>query len=551
MGNAGRSATPAPSEHRKPAFPIPRSPSPIPFPMNLPTLSNWRTWEPNPIVVKELRQAVRSWAITGMLMVFLAVLFFVTVGFLLGQSFNISPNQALGREIFQFFLPVLSLVGFMFIPIYVGGRLTAERQDGNVDMLYITTLSPARIIRGKLLCGVYLTVLFFSVCAPFMVFTNLLRGIDLPTVFVLLVVAFLLSILSLQAAIFLSCLPASKGLKLLVGLPSGMFMMSLVGMMTALSMEMMREGVGSRLGTWDFWGPALSMFFLGLLLFGFLHLAAIALVSPPSANRALPLRAYATVAWALTLIVAYWWSVLGAASDPMQIWAGFATGALILSLLISVCEGDEMSVRIRRTIPESAGKRGLAFFFYSGSAGGLAWTVLLGLVTLVVASLYLDGGLFHTLSAGVPGRPVFGPSIGSAAPGSTDLFTNLFLYALAYTLFGLFIHRRFQPQRPPIFAGLCSLALPALWVIVPNFVLFFLNQLSWDALQERQLGNVFTVPFLKDLTVSRDHFFCALTLVTIGVGLNFGWFLAQRRAFVPRVRGAAAPPATATPPPLP
>ena len=294
--------------------------------MNIPTLSNWRTWEPNPIVVKELRQAVRSWAITGMLMAFLTVLFFVTVGFLLGQSFHVNPSQALGREIFQFFLPVLSLVAFVFIPVYVGGRLTAERQEGNVDMLYITTLSPARIIRGKLLCGIILLVLFFSVCAPFMVFTNLLRGIDLPTVFVLLAIAFLLGILSLQAAIFLSCLPASKGLKLLVGLPAGGLMMSFVGIMSAMASDMMREGIGSRLGTWNFWGPALSITFIGLLLFGFMHLAAIALVSPASANRALPLRTYTTGAWLLTLMVAAGWSVITAALEPMNIWAGCTTG---------------------------------------------------------------------------------------------------------------------------------------------------------------------------------------------------------------------------------
>ncbi len=520
--------------------------------MNLPTLTNWRTWEPNPIVVKELRQAVRSWAVTGMLLAFLTILFFVTVGFLLGQSFNISPNQALGREIFQFFLPVLSIVGFVFIPVYVGGRLTAERLEGNVDMLYITTLSPARIIRGKLCCGIYLLVLFFSVCAPFMVFTNLLRGIDLPTVFVLLVVAFLFSILSLQAAIFLSCLPASKGLKLLVGLPAGFFMIGLVGMMTGLSVEMMREGIGSRLGTWNFWGPALSMTFIGLLLFGFMHLAAIALVSPPSANRALPLRGYATVAWLLTLIVAVLWSVESAALEPMNIWAGFATGALILALLISVSEGDDVSVRIRRTIPESNSRRALAFFFYSGSAGGLAWTCLLGIATILVTSLTLEGGLLDTLTVMWAGRSTTHRLIGTAADEFTLVLSTLFLYALAYVLLGLFIHRRFQPNRPPIFAGLCSVALPALWAIIPNLVLFFLNKLSWDALQERQLGNIFNVFALKDRSFNADHQVCALAMVAIGVTLNFRWFLAQRRAFQAMPREAAAvPPKSATPPVLP
>ncbi|NBV21516.1 MAG: ABC transporter permease [Proteobacteria bacterium] len=510
--------------------------------MNLPTLTNWRTWEPNPIVVKELRQAVRSWAITGMMLAFLTILFFVTVGFLLGQSFNVNPNQALGRDIFQVFLPILSVVGFFFIPIYVGGRLTAERQEGNVDMLYITTLSPARIIRGKLFCGIYILVLFFSVVAPFMVFTNLLRGIDLPTVFVLLTIAFLLSVLSLQAAIFLSCLPASKGLKILVGVPAGIFMMSLVGMMTAMSVDMMREGIGSRLGTWTFWGPTLSALFIGLLLFGFLHLAAIALISPASANRALPLRAYTTVAWLLTLVVAIGLAVENSSAEPVGIWAGLVTAAMILALVISVSEGDDQSIRIRRTIPTNSLKRAGAFFFYSGSAGGLAWTVLLGLATLLLNIVVFEGGLLESVTGhwtGMTGRHIYHPS-----DEITVTFSSLFLYALAYSLFGLFIHRRFQRHRAPIFAGLCSVALPALWAIVPNLVLFFVNQLSWDALQERQLGNVFNVFALKDHSFVFDHFFCAVFLVAIGAALNLRWFHRQLLAFQPAARPAVKSPST-------
>jgi len=513
--------------------------------MNLPTLTNWRTWEPNPIVVKELRQAVRSWAVTGMLLMFLAVLFFVTVGFLLGQSFHISPNQALGREIFQFFLPVLSIVSFVFIPLYIGGRLTAERLEGNVDMLYITTLSAARIIRGKLLCGIYLTVLFFSVCAPFMVFTNLLRGIDLPTVFVLLVIAFLLSMLSLQAAIFLSCLPASKGLKVLVGLPAGGLMMGLVGAMTGISFDLMREGVGSRLGTWAFWGPALSLLFIGLLLFGFLHLAAIALISAPSANRALALRSYVSGAWLLTLVVALLWAARSGYGEPFYIWAGFVTGVLVLALLISVAEGDEQSVRIRRTIPESSGKRGLAFFFYSGTAGGLAWTIVLSAATILVVAWAFEP-LMSVFPAAFTGRAP-GRVVDSSSVELATYLSTIILYVLAYSLFGLFIHRRFQPHRPPIFAAMVSIALPVLWAVVPNLVLFFLNKLSWEALQERQLGNIFNVFGMKHQAFIHDHLVCALVLATLGVVMNLKWFLVQRAAFQP-LRREAAP---VIPPPTP
>lgn len=506
--------------------------------MNLPTLTNWRTWEPNPIVVKELRQAVRSWAVTGMLLAFLTVQFLVTVGHLLGQSFHINPSQALGREIFQVFLPILSLVGFVFIPVYVGGRLTAERLEGNVDMLYITTLSAARIIRGKLLCGTYLIVLFFSVCAPFMVFTNLLRGIDLPTVFVLLTIAFLLSVLALQAAIFLSCLPASKGLKLLVGLPAGAGMMSMVGGMFAISSDLMRDGVGSRLATWSFWGPTLSLLFLGLLLFGFLHLAAIALISSPSANRALPLRSFVTGTWLLTLLVALAWGVKEGHPAPVMAWVSIVSVVLILALLVAAAEGDDQSVRIRRTIPESPAKRGIAFFLFSGTAGGLAWAVVLAGLTMPLAWALVEGDLLRTLATVWP----WGGTVRSSGFSSGDQFTRhistLILYTLAYVLYGLFIHRRFQPHRPPIFAAMAALALPALWAIVPNLVLFFLNKLSWDALQERQLGNLFNLFAMKDRTAIDEHQLCALAMVAVGVMLNLKWFLAQYAAFQPLRREA-------------
>lgn len=512
--------------------------------MNFLTLSKWRTWEPNPIVVKELRQAVRSWAVTGVLLAFLCILFLVVLSHLLGQTIQSNANQPLGREIFQFFLTFLSILSFILIPLYVGVRLMAERQEGNVDMLYITTLSAARIIRGKLLCGVYLIVLFFSVCAPFMVFTNLLRGIDLPTVFVLLTIAFLVSLLTLQAAIFLSCLSTSKGLKLLVGFSGGNVMMTLVVLMANFSNDLLREGIGSRLGSWNFWGPTLSLLFLGLLLFGFLHLGAIALISSPSSNRALPLRSYVTGAWLLTLVVSVIWAVNESHVGPVMAWAGFTTGILVLALLIAIADGDDRSVRIRRTIPESGPKRALAFFFYSGTAGGLAWTVLLAAATIPVTWWLVESKAFD---------PVFllrGTGAIHRWTG-TETFTiylsTILLYVLAYSLFGLFIHRRFQSHRPPIVATMLAIALPALWAVVPNLVLFFLNKLSWDALQERQLGNIFNVFGMKNQAYIPDHLTCALALATLGVLLNLQWFLAQHRAFQPLRRETQ----TITPPPLP
>src|SRR5271170_5876980 len=132
--------------------------------------ASWREWELNPIVIKELRQAVRSWAITGMLLLFLTVLFITSLVMLVTQSFEMNANMGLGGSMFSAFTVILAATSIFFIPLYVGLRVAAERQENNPDLLYVSTLSPTRIIRGKFLCGVYVVVLFFSACMPFMAF---------------------------------------------------------------------------------------------------------------------------------------------------------------------------------------------------------------------------------------------------------------------------------------------------------------------------------------------------------------------------------------------
>ena len=506
--------------------------------MKLSSFSNWREWELNPVVVKEVRQAVRSWAVTGMLLLFLAVLFFTTVGFLVGYSVTSANRQALGRDILMFFIPILTFTSLVFIPLYVAVRLAAERQEHNVDLLYITTLSPARIIRGKLMCGVYLTVLFFSVCMPFLVFTNLLRGVDLPTIFVALAVIFLAVVLAIQLAIFIACLPATKGFKILITLPAVGFALGGGGTLTGVFIFMLQTGTGSRLGTWDFWGPALACILLGGLLVGLLHVASVAMISPASANRALPVRLYMTAAWFIGGVTAVSWTFIKGWTEPVESWVVGTLVLMIISLLLAVCEGDERSVRVARTIPQHPGRQFVAFFFYNGSAGGVAWVTAITFVTLMLAWLSDLTWLFAGVSRGSLGTEL------------TDEFlaatTTVFAYALAYALAGVFIHRRFLPQRAPFTAGLLAMLIPALWAVLPNLALFFMNKLKWEELQERQLGNVFNVFILKNPAELTDHLAFSLCFVLLMTLLNVRWFLAQLRGFKPYVR-----PEKPAPPPLP
>ena len=208
-------------------------------------LAGWREWELNPIVIKELRQAVRSWAVTGMLLLFLTVLFITSLVVLVNQSLNVNEDAELGRQMFQMFTVILAGASILFIPLYIGGRLGAERMESNHDLLYVSTLSPVRIIRGKFFCGAYLALLFFSVCLPFMTLTNLLRGIDLPSVFFILAVLFLVVCALNQVAIFLACLPLNRAFKLLLALGGFFCSFWIIAGLMIISLEMTRSGIGS------------------------------------------------------------------------------------------------------------------------------------------------------------------------------------------------------------------------------------------------------------------------------------------------------------------
>ena len=269
--------------------------------------TRWREWELNPIVIKELRQGVRSWTVTGMLLLFLIVLFITSLGFLVTQSFDVNASLGLGATLVSSFMVILAGASIFFIPLYIGVRVAAERQENNPDLLYVSTLSPTRIIFGKFLCGAYIAVLFFSACMPFMAFTNLLRGVDLPTIFFILGFLFLVVCATNMIAIFLACLPMSRPFKFLFVIYGIFQSFGIIASLIGTSFTMMRSGVGTMMASRDFWIGVTTSVGIGVAITGLFFVLTVALISPPSANRALAPRIYITVIWLLGGLLGFRW----------------------------------------------------------------------------------------------------------------------------------------------------------------------------------------------------------------------------------------------------
>jgi hypothetical protein len=514
--------------------------------MNFPSM-DWRQWEPNPVVVKELRQAVRNWSVTGMLCLFLVVLFGAAVAFLIGQSFQIHGSLQMGRGLSFAFIAILTGASLIFIPLYVGVRLAWERQEHNLDLLYISTLTPGRIIRGKFLCGAYMTLLFFSACMPFMAFTILLRGVDLPTIFFILFCLFGVVCLAVQAAILLACLPTTKPFKILLGLAALWALVTVAFPLFFGLSQMITSGIGATMGTRDFWITFLAAAGIGLGLLGLLYMLSVGLISPVSANRALPLRTYVTVIWLLGGAASLFFLVRYRNVTPIYAWFIPTLVVMIASLAFVVSNHDQLSYRVRRAIPINRFKRALAFLFFNGAAGGLAWVLLLTGITYGTVSYLFDRSAVWFASHTWGGGHEVGQFMTTTAA--------IVCYAFAYALLALFIHRRFMSGRPPRVAGVMAILLPGAWAVVPNLILFFSNRLSWGTLSERQLGNPFNLLMNLDDLIRSQHLAFAFVFLLVTLLLNVPWFLQQVRNFKPLDRRAPTQrsvplPPVATPPPV-
>lgn len=502
---------------------------------------NWREWELNPIVIKELRQAVRSWAVTGMLLLFLSVLFIASLGFLISQSVAVDETMGLGGTMFSAFAVILAVASILFIPLYVGVRVASERQENNPDLFYVSTLSPAQIIRGKFLVGGYVTVLFFSACMPFMAFTNLLRGVDLPTVFSILFYLFLTVCAVNMAAIFFACLPLSRPFKILITLCGFLASFWLIIPVVMFSFRMVGSGVSTTVGGNIFWLATMTKIGIGALVTGLFYVLSVALISPPSMNRALPVRLYITAAWLFGGLLSLAWSWQIKEPQVILTWTGCTFVLMALSLLVIISNADQLSLRIQRDIPVSRLKRCFAFVFYNGAAGGLVWVAIITALTFGITLgivLYDDSWFPKSRTAYV-----------SPPTGSITSCAAALAYAFDYALTGLLIQRKFFPKRPPKLAGLLAVLIASGWAIVPSLVLFFLNELTWKSIEGLQLGNAFNVfSSLREGNELNLHLLFSGVWLVLVIVLNVNWFFRQMKAFRPPAQIEKPPAATEVPP---
>lgn len=220
----------------------------------------------NPIVVKEVRQGLRTrvfWIFFSLML--LANLFISLVFF----AMNDGVATDTGKYAFIAYFVALGLVQFFVIPYVSYRSMAREAEDETWVLLTLTGLGPRKILAGKLTSSVLQGTLYASAAAPFLLFSYFLNGIDLPTIIVGVAVAIAYQVFLVAVSVSLATLAESRLVRALLHF-----------VLLAILLQGLGMGIGGAVAAGEFaqkssgpqfWLTSLAILFVmistGLLLF--------------------------------------------------------------------------------------------------------------------------------------------------------------------------------------------------------------------------------------------------------------------------------------------
>ncbi|MCS7167444.1 MAG: hypothetical protein RMI91_04245 [Gemmatales bacterium] len=514
-------------------------------------LADW----PNPIVVKELRQAVRGWTALALFVLYLVVQLLVVGMMLMSSAGDLLSERPMGNQVFLAVQIQLVVVIMGLLPIYAGVRLFLERSDVNLDLMFITPLRPVWIVLGKLLAALVLGLLFFSVSAPVMTMAYFLRGLDLIKAAILLGLDLVLMVAAVQVALFVAALPVPRPLAAIFGI------LLLLGLFISV-MGMAIYSVSMFDSLWrpdEDWVTPVMIVLSALFVTLFTFTATHALLSPPPSNRLLFFKlmlAFGPVTFWVLLVTIGWLvidmsNVVGLSNFLYFLEfcvLGLPKTLTLISWLawaMAVSERLQWGPRILNQVPRPRWLRILVFPFYTGAANGLVFALLLtALRWLAFGTFTFVGDVFsHALLHSVGGHP----NRSSLRPSELGLKTEVLadLYLITYSLMAFHLRRYLEQQRSKTLPG-WVLLLVLLGLVSFVQVLFAIVG-SLLEVRDELIALLFTlapVPMLESLvgvellSTNRDMV-SAVSFVILLVALpllavpTLIWWLKQVRLFRP------------------
>lgn len=459
----------------------------------------------NPILVKEARQALKSRQFIATFLLLLGVSWLASMLTIIAVSGeNLSTS---GKKLFWWYALVLSVAIFIVVPFTAFRSLQTERDQHTYEVLSVTTLKPRQILLGKLGSALVQMFIYYSALTPFIAFTYLLRGIDVPTIAYILLVGFIASVVVSLLALTLSTFASQRQWQVLLTL------LVLGGLLTVMILaslavsEFLRNAIPFQDPKFWFINAAILSIAVGYSLL--VEQIAVAQLTFDADNRSTGVRIVTSVLvalWILCPVVAWlWFGGTSPIADEIIVVCAIQLGVIGLFF---VTEPEALSRRLHRNMSRMKLRRLPALLYYPGGSRGLFYCLAHIAVALAI--------LYATVRA-------FPPSTGSQTMDRAEMLSMYLIVYLggsaALSRWGRNVWSEFRPAH----ARVICWALAVVLMLVPN-VMELADTLKW-ARPWLQVLN----PFDMDHVRQGDGFYLLIAGATIALLVNIPAMLRSAR----------------------
>ncbi|MEL6896444.1 MAG: ABC transporter permease, partial [Planctomycetota bacterium] len=313
----------------------------------------------NPILVKETRQALKSRQFVISFSMLLLCAFAWT---LIGTVTFADQIQysAVARQMLTGYFLVLAVPMLLIVPLFANRSLASELDDGTLELLSISTLTPRQIVLGKLASAIMQMALYFVALSPCVAFAYTLRGISLPSIVIILLLLIVSGVTLTIFALFLAPIGSGRFGQVLINLGLLSVLVAATGGVGSLVYGFLYENATPPDQYWpQIIGLSLGISFSICL---FLLAATESQLLPKSENASTPVRW--ALLWATAIVVGV--VVFATGTENVEvIMVSFIIGLPILAGLWMVAgsmlcaESSELTPRMRRRLPVNLVSRSL------------------------------------------------------------------------------------------------------------------------------------------------------------------------------------------------
>lgn len=325
----------------------------------------------NPILVKEIRQALRSRYFRGSYVITLLIATLLGTIVLLPNRHRLDVGEGFFAAIYACL--VFAVMGLVPFQAFLSVGITWEREQ--LDALNLTDLRPSQIVRGRLWSSLVQGGLIVIALLPFLALSYLLPGTDPLGMALCLVMTLAAGAMLVCVALAMSWLSTNRLGRVLLLAVLGMLLMSFCWAAFMSGVEVIDSAS-------DFQRPegrfAIVMFLSMFASVGGLCLVgATARISHPEENRSTGMRLFILGVLAISAFIPYaviWY--LSPASETVIVTVVVTLFGLMLPMSLVVTEPERLGRRVQRQVPRNSLVALLLHPLFPGGGSGALFVIL-------------------------------------------------------------------------------------------------------------------------------------------------------------------------------